>query len=86
MPERAVWFRYTDAASVGMEMAIAIVICTVGAWWLERNVTHWSPWTTLIGVLIGCIAAGKAIIRSARTYQESLRSQRERESERPRPE
>ncbi|MBX7083160.1 MAG: AtpZ/AtpI family protein [Nannocystaceae bacterium] len=71
-PKRAVWFRYTDAASVGIEMAVAITICAVGAMWLERNVTHWSPWTSLLGVLCGILAASKAVLRAARSYKREL--------------
>lgn len=71
-PKRAVWFRYTDAASVGIEMAVAITICAVGALWLERNVTHWSPWTSILGVLLGIGAASKAVVRAARTYKREL--------------
>lgn len=71
-PKRAVWFRYTDAASVGIEMVVAITVCAMGALWLERNVTHWSPWTSLLGIGIGLGAAAKAIVRAARTYRRQL--------------
>lgn len=71
-PKRAVWFRYTDAASVGIEMVVAITVCALGAQWLERNVTHWSPWTSLIGIAIGLGAASKAIVRAARSYRRQL--------------
>jgi len=67
-----VWFRYTDAASVGIEMVVAITVCALGAQWLERNVTHWSPWTSLIGIAIGLGAASKAIVRAARSYRRQL--------------
>ena len=60
---RATWFRYADAASVGIEMVVAITICALGALWLERNVTHWSPWTSILGLLVGIGAAGKAVLR-----------------------
>ena len=65
-PQRAPWFRYSDAASVGIEMVVAITICALGALWLERNVTHWSPWTSILGILIGVGAAAKAVLRAAR--------------------
>lgn len=71
-PKRAVWFRYTDAASVGIEMVVAIAICALGALWLERNVTHWAPWTSLLGIAIGLGAAGKAVARAARSYRQQL--------------
>jgi F0F1-type ATP synthase assembly protein I len=71
-PKRAVWFRYTDAASVGIEMVVAVAICALGALWLERNVTHWSPWTSLLGIAVGLGAATKAIMRAAKTYRRQL--------------
>lgn len=64
--QRAAWFRYTDAASVGIEMVVAITICALGALWLERNVTHWSPWTSILGILVGIGAASKAVLRAAK--------------------
>lgn len=71
-PKRAVWFRYTDAASVGIEMVVAITVCAFGALWLERNVTHWAPWTSLLGIGVGLGAATKAVVRAARTYRRQL--------------
>ena len=71
-PKRALWFRATDASSVGIEIVVAICIGTFGGLWLERSVTHWSPWTTLIGLAIGLGAATKALMRAARNYKRSL--------------
>ncbi len=71
-PKRAVWFRYTDSASVGIEMVVAITACAVGALWLERNVTHWAPWTSLLGIGVGLGAATKAVVRAARSYRRQL--------------
>lgn len=71
-PKRAVWFRYTDAASVGIEMVVAITVCALGALWLERNVTHWAPWTSIIGIGLGLGAATKAVVRTAKSYRRQL--------------
>jgi F0F1-type ATP synthase assembly protein I len=77
---KAVWFQYGSAASVGIEIAVAVVGCTLLAGWLERTYTHWSPWTTLIGLGIGVGAAIKALVRTAKQYQrESAERERERE-------
>jgi F0F1-type ATP synthase assembly protein I len=75
-----VWFRYTDAASVGIEMVVAIVVCALGALWLERNVTHWAPWTSLIGIGVGLAAAGKAVMRAARSYRRQLAESGDRDT------
>jgi F0F1-type ATP synthase assembly protein I len=71
-PKRAAWFRYTDTASVGIEMVVAIAIGAFGGMWLERNVTHWAPWTTLLGIAVGLGAAVKAVVRTARNYKREL--------------
>jgi len=70
------WWRYTNASSIGIEMAVAIVL---GWWcgrWLETNVTHWKPWTSTIGLLFGCGAAGLAIRRTVREYRAELAAER----------
>ena len=66
---RANWYRHMSASSLGLEMGVAIALCTFGARWLENNVTHWRPWTTLIGLLIGCGAAANAVIRTIREVE-----------------
>ncbi|HVI02819.1 MAG TPA: AtpZ/AtpI family protein [Enhygromyxa sp.] len=81
-PERrkggqAPWFRYSSAASVGIEIAVAIVGCTLVAMWIETRFTHWSPWTTLIGFGVGIGAAVKALVRTAKQFQREV-AERER--------
>jgi F0F1-type ATP synthase assembly protein I len=72
---KGAWFRYSSAASIGIEMAVAIVGCTLFAGWLEREYTHWSPWTTVLGFGVGMGAAIKAIVRTAKQYQRELAEQ-----------
>ena len=69
---RAEWFRFTSSASIGIEIAVAICGCTLLARWLETNYTHWRPWTTLIGLVIGIGAAVKALVRTSQDYQKEL--------------
>ena len=66
------WWRHTSASSVGIEMAVAIVGCWWVGRWLETNVTHWKPWTSTIGVLVGCGAAALALVRTAKEYKGHL--------------
>jgi F0F1-type ATP synthase assembly protein I len=75
---KAPWFRYTSAASVGIEIAVAIVGCTLLARWIELRFTHWAPWTTLIGFAVGIGAAVKALVRTAKQFQREV-AERERE-------
>lgn len=73
---RADWYQKTSAASLGIEMAIAIVLCTFAGLWLQNNVTHWQPWTMLIGFGFGVGAAVNAIMRVIRE-EEAARLERE---------
>jgi len=79
-PRRARWFVYTDAASVGIEIVLAVVVGAVGGHYLERYVTHWSPWTTLIGLAVGIGAAVNAVVRTAKGYRQKLEEKDEQEA------
>ncbi len=81
VPQKAAWYRYTDSASIGIEIVVSIVICALGAMYLERNVTHWTPWTTLIGVGVGLVVAGRALVRTARNYHKAAAAEAAREAE-----
>jgi F0F1-type ATP synthase assembly protein I len=74
---KAAWFRYSSAASVGIEIAVAIVGCTLVANWLQAKYTHWAPWTTMIGFAIGIGAAINALVRTAKQFQREV-AERER--------
>lgn len=66
------WFRYTDASSLGIEIAVAISVSAFAGRYVEEHWTHWSPWTTLIAIAIGIAAAGRAVVRTARNYKRQL--------------
>jgi F0F1-type ATP synthase assembly protein I len=72
-PKRARWFIYTDASSLGIEIAVAVTAGAAMGYYAERYLTHWSPWTMLLGFVFGVVVAVKAVLRTARTYQASLR-------------
>jgi F0F1-type ATP synthase assembly protein I len=72
-PKRARWFIYTDASSLGIEIAVAVTMGAIGGYYVERYLTHWSPWTMLIGFGLGIVVAVKAVLRTARAYQAALR-------------
>lgn len=77
--DRAKWFHATSASSIGIEMVVAILLGTYGGYLLEKHVTHWSPWTMLIGLLLGCAAAGKAIARTIKDHEKRASAEREGE-------
>ena len=60
---RAQWYQHMGAASIGLEIGIAIALCTLGGMWLQDNVTHWAPWTMLVGLGIGIGAASLSVTR-----------------------
>jgi F0F1-type ATP synthase assembly protein I len=88
-PERidgkAPWFRYASASSLGIEMVVAIAIGALSGRWLENHVTHWSPWTTLLGLAFGIAAAVKAILRTIRHYERELAAYERAEAGEPTP-
>ncbi len=81
-PERrARWYELSEAASLGIEMAVAIAIGAWGGRWLENNVTHWKPWTFYIGLTIGIGAAVNGVVRTARKFQRIVEHEERMEAE-----
>jgi F0F1-type ATP synthase assembly protein I len=72
---KADWYQWTEAGAIGMEMALAIAIGFFGGRWLERHVTHWSPWTMYLGLFAGIGAAITAIVRTARKFTRQLEAE-----------
>ncbi len=71
----ATWYRYMDASSLGIEIAVSVVLGAAAGTWVEKNVTHWAPWTSVIGMMLGVATAARAIVRTARKYTRQLREQ-----------
>lgn len=80
-PKPAAWFRYADAASLGIEIAVSVSICAFAGRYVEQHFTHWSPWTTLIAIGIGLGAATRAVFRTARNYKRQLAADSAAEAE-----
>lgn len=79
-PKRAKWFVYTDASSLGIEIAVAVCFGAIGGYYIERYLTHWSPWTMLLGFTFGIVVAVRAVLRTSRAYQATLRRDAEEEA------
>lgn len=79
--ERARWFQLTEASSIGIEMAAAIGVGAFAGIWLERHVTHWSPWTTYLGLGIGMAAAVLAVLRTVRNFTRVIAAEEAAEAE-----
>jgi F0F1-type ATP synthase assembly protein I len=80
LPKRAPWYDYTSASSIGIEIVVAITVPTLGAYWLERNVTHWRPWTTLLGFATGIGAAVLALARVIRQHEMAVEARKRAEA------
>lgn len=79
--QRAKWFQMTEAASVGIEISAAVGVGAGLGLYLQKNVTHWAPWTLYIGLGIGLGAAVIAIVRTARNFTHVLAAEEAAERE-----
>lgn len=77
----APWFNYASASSVGIEIVVVFLMFTLGAYWLERNVTHWSPWTAMIGMGFGMFASTMVIARLIREHNAAMAAKAQAEAE-----
>lgn len=71
--DKARWVGQAEVSSIGIEIALSIVFGALGGYYLEQHVTHWSPWTMLIGLAFGIGAAINALVRTSRDYQRRTR-------------
>jgi F0F1-type ATP synthase assembly protein I len=68
-------------ASVGLELAIAVVIGTLGGSWLDQRLGT-RPWLALVGMLLGVAAGFRGVLRVVREHERNMKAQAERERER----
>ncbi len=68
-------------ASVGMEMAIAVVIGTLGGSWLDQRLQT-RPWLALMGMFFGVAAGFRGVLRVARQHEQAMKARDRRERER----
>jgi F0F1-type ATP synthase assembly protein I len=66
------WFQMTEAASVGIEIAAAVGVGAGLGLYLQRNVTHWAPWTLYIGLVHRPRRGHLAVVRTARNFTRVL--------------
>jgi len=69
---QAQWFRSTSASSIGIEIALSIVVGTLAGKWVQDRYPQWSPWALLLGLAFGCVAAVGAVRRALRSYNKEL--------------
>jgi ATP synthase protein I len=59
------YMQVLSLSSVGIEMAVSVVIGLFGGQWIDRKLDT-EPLFLLVGVLIGSAAAGKAVWRAVK--------------------
>jgi len=74
---RKVWegARY---ASIGIEFGLSVVIGYLAGRWLEQRY-GWSPWGSMIGILVGFAAALRSLLRLGSLEERRARERRERD-------
>ena len=81
--EKAAWFRAAESSSIGIEIAVSVAGGAIGGYYLEQHVTHWSPWTSLLGMAFGIAAAAHAVVRLAKSTQRQAEHEREADERSP---
>ena len=60
--------------SVGIELAVSVVIGLLGGRWLDDKFGT-SPWLMLFGLLLGVVAGFRSLIRTARRASQASSSE-----------
>jgi ATP synthase protein I len=68
-------------ASVGLEMAIAVVLGTLGGSRLDEWLGT-RPWLALIGMFLGVAAGFRGVLRVARQHEKAMKAKDARERQR----
>jgi hypothetical protein len=79
-PVQQDWKALGNYGTLGMEIALSVVVGLFGGQWLDRKFgTHWLTW---VGFAYGLAAAGRAIYRAVRrsTREAEALEQSEREA------
>ena len=56
-----------DVGSVGLSFVIALLIGTVGGWWLDQHF-GWKPWGFLVGMMLGLAAGIRNVYQVTKKY------------------
>ena len=55
--------------TVGLDFAVAVTIGLLGGWWLDNKV-GWTPWLTILGLLLGTAAGFNVVFKAAKAMRE----------------
>jgi ATP synthase protein I len=66
--------RAARLASVGIELAVSIIVGLLGGRWLDQELGT-DPWLMLVGLLIGVAAGFRSLIAAARKAQAETASE-----------
>lgn len=62
-------------SAVGIEMAAAVALGTIGGVWLDSKL-HTAPWLFWFGLVVGVGAAVRTVVRIVRDFKRSTKQQR----------
>lgn len=58
-------------SSVGLELGIAVVVCTLGGWWLDQRLGL-EPWLTLLGATFGLVVGFRSLYRAVKMHESEM--------------
>jgi F0F1-type ATP synthase assembly protein I len=73
------WKGLGGAGTVGIEVVLSVVVGLFGGQWLDKKFDT-APWLTVVGLLYGLAAAGRAIYRALRQSKRELEELEKKES------
>jgi ATP synthase protein I len=76
------WRAFARIGSLGIELALSIVIGLLGGRWLDGKLDT-APYLTLIGLILGVIAGFKSLIQTARRHSQSSHQDSHQDSKQP---
>lgn len=68
------WFRATSASSIGIEIAIAVCVPILIGRWADGKWEQIAPFGMVLGMLVGCGGAARAVQRALADYKRELKN------------
>jgi ATP synthase protein I len=72
--------QFARLASVGIELALSIVLGMLGGRWLDSKLST-EPWLGLLGLLLGAIAGFRSLFMTVRATQQKQKHEAQQQNE-----